>query len=824
MRIWMLTSEVPREAEGGIGRYVDTFSRLLGAAGHHVTIIVRAATHPYDEQLAPGVQLIGLTSRYERLSEPNPGGAPDTHPGYPYNILSYWPAWSYQLAEEVLSLFDRLLPPDVIEAQEYEALAYYLLQRKLTEESPLKKIPFVIHLHSPVFEIEKWNQHPRYRFPEYWVGQMEKFCIVGADAVLSPSAFLAHRVQQMVARSLPITCIPHPLTVRYETVGEDIQPHHLVYVGRLEVRKGVLPLVKACQRLWESGVDFRLTMIGNDSTFLPKDTTVATFLRERYAKWMETGHLTLTGLLGREDVLTHLRQAWAMVIPSLWENFPNTCLEGMGVGQVVLASRAGGQAEMIETSGVNGFLFDWENSGEFEQQLQTVLGLSVEDRKQIGRCAQERIQTFCDPQTILARRIQHFEEVIARHAFRRLFPVVNAEPIPTAVSTVPVRPESAAQVTEQAGLLSVVVPYHNLGTYVGETLESLLASTYVPYEVLIVNDGSTDPKSLEALHEIEERQLPQVRVLHTVNQGLATARNVGATESHGEFIAFVDADDKVTPEFFSRAIAVLQQYENVSFVSSWVQFFDLQSDIWPTWNAEFPYLLGHNMMTPLVVVRRDTFLRHARNNPLVEYSLEDYEGWVGLLEAGGVGVSLPHPLVQYRIRTGSMYRSANRNQFLYLYDLMTQLHPEAYRKWGVELFNLQNMNGPGYLWGHPAAAMTEPPQAYVASLEQTRDKLWTDVQTLGKAWEDHVKFIEAQRVYIQELEARSNELIAAMHNNGAPPSVALNGISWRDYELGGRFVSRLRKTWVARRVLRSPALKKMTKQTCRLAKRLIKTT
>jgi hypothetical protein len=348
--------------------------------------------------------------------------------------------------------------------------------------------------------------------------------------------------------------------------------------------------------------------------------------------------------------------------------------------------------------------------------------------------------------------------------------------------------------------------------------------TYGPYEVVIINDGSTDPKSLDALQQIEHRALPHLRVLHTENCGLASARNTGAETARGEFLAFVDADDLVEPDFFARAVAVLQQYENVALVSSWVRYFELNTDIWPTWNAEFPYLLAHNMMTPLVVLRRSAFVRWARNNPEVEYSLEDYESWVSLVEAGGVGVSLPHPLVRYRVRAGSMYRSANRNQILYLYDLITQLHPEAYQKWGVELFNLQNMNGPGHVWSHPAIATAEPPQAYVASLEQTRDKLWAEVQTLGKAWEDHVKFIEAQRTYIQQLEVRCNEITMTLDGNSGQSPGPFDGISWRDYELGGRFVSRLRSTWVAQRVLRSPALKKMTKQTWRLLKRLTKAT
>jgi len=810
MRIWLLTSELPQEAAGGIARYVDNFARLLGVAGHEVVIIARTE-RAYDKLMAPGVRLIGIAPRYTRLHDSNPSGLPDDHPAYPYNILAYGPALSYHMAEEVLQLLHRLPPPDLIESQEYAALPYYLLQRKLTERTLLEKIPILVHLHNAAFEVARRNQEPRFRFPEYWVGQMEKFCLVAADALLSPSAALAHRMEQVLERPLDIAHIPHPLTVRPENVPTTVKRGQIVCVGRLQIQKGVLPLVKNCSRLWDAGEDFQLILVGDDADFLPKETTVGSFLKQRYARWIENGRLRLTGQLDHTAVLEYMRQAWAVIIPSLWENFPNTCLEAMGVGQVVLASHAGGQVEMIETEGINGFFFDWENPGDFTKKLQTVLTLSEERRSQIGQQAQARIRSYCDPETILPRRLRHYEAVIARHAPRRLFPTINSSP----AERIPVEPRgeatTLARENEQANLLSVVVPFYNLGEYLRETLASIGAATYTPVEVVIVNDGSTEAQSVAVLEEIEQQGAGSVRVVHTENQGLAAARNVGAEAARGEFVAFVDADDLVEAEFFARAIDVLQRYDNVAVVYPWLRYFGGATEIWPTWNAEFPYLLGHNMVAALAVVRRSSFLQWARNNPDFEYNFEDYEGWVGLLEAGKLGVSLSAPLARYRVRAGSMYQSATRNQKLYLYDLLTQRHPETYQKWGMDLFNLQNANGPGYLWNYPALEIVGPPQDYVVALEQQRNKLRAEVQTLGKAWEDHVRFIAAQQSYIGDLEARCGELMTMVHADDIPLS-STNGISRRDYEIGGRLVGRIRRTWLAQRALRYPALKKALKK------------
>jgi hypothetical protein len=101
--------------------------------------------------------------------------------------------------------------PDVIECQEYAALPYYLIQRRLVERHLLSDVPLVLHLHSPNFCITRANRQPRYRLPGYWVGRMERFCLLAAEGILSPSAFLAREVAgEMPQRADAIEIIPYP--------------------------------------------------------------------------------------------------------------------------------------------------------------------------------------------------------------------------------------------------------------------------------------------------------------------------------------------------------------------------------------------------------------------------------------------------------------------------------------------------------------------------------------------------------------------------------------------------------------------------------------
>jgi glycosyltransferase involved in cell wall biosynthesis len=696
MRVWLLTSELPPDVAGGIATYVDAFARTLGAAGHEVTVFAPGATAS-ERIVAPGVRVVRFV----------PGASTRGADVDPYAFLAEPVATSHELAGLVLARAAREGPPDVIEAQEHLALPYYLVQRKLTERTPIADTPIVVHLHSPSFGIARANQEPVFRFPDYWIGQMEKFCVAAADALVAPSRFLADWYRDALGRELDVTCIPLPLTLP-SMLAASPTPGDVVSIGRLEVRKGTLPLVRACDRLWEEGASFRLTLIGADRAYSPRATTVGAYLRERYRRRFEDGRLRHRDAVGRDEALAAMASAWVVVVPSLWENFPNTCMEAMGIGQVVLASTAGGQAEMIGTSGDAGVLFDWARPGEFEAALRTILALDVAAHRRIGETARRRISALCTPDRVCAARLEHYERVRQGRTVRRVFPSASLVAAPAFGDPPP---------EERAGLLSVVVPFHNLGAYLPKTLAAVAASTYEPREIVVVDDGSDDPTSVALLAHLEAGEAPLVRIVRGPNRGLAAARNAGADAARGEFVAFVDADDLVEPEFFARCIDVLRRWSNVGFVYSWTRYVGEHHGIWPTWNAEFPYLLGHNMLVPLVVVRRAWFREAGGNRSEMEFGLEDYEAWIRLLARGAAGVSLAAPLVRYRVRGDSMYRRLGPDALLHLYERMAELDPDPYRQWGPALAGLLNANGPGWTWDHPAVpAVDDDAARYDAEL------------------------------------------------------------------------------------------------------------
>ena len=105
--------------------------------------------------------------------------------------------------------------------------------------------------------------------------------------------------------------------------------------------------------------------------------------------------------------------------------------------------------------------------------------------------------------------------------------------------------------------VSIIVPAYNVQTYVDDCLSSLITqNTKYKYEIIVVNDGSTD----HTLNHIEKyADNPLVKIIDKNNEGLSSARNSGLYYSHGKYIAFVDADDSVEPNFVESLISVAKK-------------------------------------------------------------------------------------------------------------------------------------------------------------------------------------------------------------------------------------------------------------------------
>jgi glycosyltransferase involved in cell wall biosynthesis len=115
-------------------------------------------------------------------------------------------------------------------------------------------------------------------------------------------------------------------------------------------------------------------------------------------------------------------------------------------------------------------------------------------------------------------------------------------------------------VTDDAPLVSVVIPCYNQAHFLGEAIESVLAQTYKNFEIVVVDDGSTDNTS-----EVASRY-DGVRLIRQENRGLAEARNTGIGHSEGEYLVFLDADDRLLPEALQAGLECFASHPECAFV------------------------------------------------------------------------------------------------------------------------------------------------------------------------------------------------------------------------------------------------------------------
>ncbi len=144
---------------------------------------------------------------------------------------------------------------------------------------------------------------------------------------------------------------------------------------------------------------------------------------------------------------------------------------------------------------------------------------------------------------------------------------------------------------ENKALISVIIPVYNVEKYLRECIDSVLNQTYTEYEIILVDDGSTDYSGKICDDYAEKYDC--ISVIHKENGGLSKARNFGIENSKGEYIYFLDSDDYIIPEAFEKLIFIIQK-EKSDFV-----FFDSYSFADPEGSFEVNqnYIRKHSYKT-----------------------------------------------------------------------------------------------------------------------------------------------------------------------------------------------------------------------------------
>ena len=204
--------------------------------------------------------------------------------------------------------------------------------------------------------------------------------------------------------------------------------------------------------------------------------------------------------------------------------------------------------------------------------------------------------------------------------------------------------------------VSVIIPAYNAADFISETIEAALAQTYRDFEVIVVNDGSTDD-TMARLHEFGSR----IRVHEQSNSGVATARNTGVKIATGSWIAFLDSDDLWMPRKLERQLAqsdALMRYTDRLNIGARGDLPELQSLVTPMYDGDVFELLmmeGNFITSSSVLVQRQVF--EQMNGFFTGLNgTEDWDLWLRIAERHRIGLCT-EPLVSYRFHPGGISRN-----------------------------------------------------------------------------------------------------------------------------------------------------------------------
>ena len=203
--------------------------------------------------------------------------------------------------------------------------------------------------------------------------------------------------------------------------------------------------------------------------------------------------------------------------------------------------------------------------------------------------------------------------------------------------------------------VSVIVTNYNYGRFLSECLDSIVRQTYKNYELIVVDDGSTD-NSLEVINRY--KLFIDKLIIFNCNRGVVTAGNVGIDASEGELCCFINADDYIEPDYISSCVETLDSNPSRAYA---------YTDFWHFGNgidngvtvADFSpeALRSWNMVLASAMFKKEVFKRVGGLE--VKEGFEDYDLWLKMLSVGEEGIRVPGFLYRYRNHDDNRSRNIN---------------------------------------------------------------------------------------------------------------------------------------------------------------------
>lgn len=406
MHIAFITNEYVTEStfDGGLANYLRRVGIALVRRGHHVEVFTESIADESIEQDGITVHRVAVPHQTIKLWSRLTRGY------YSHDFIRIIP-FGLKLRQRVLQRH-RQAPFDIIQVPNLFVLGF-----GLALSSP---VPYVVRASSYQPHLRTYNRLGPYEFSRStkMIDRFERFQDRRAAGVYAPSDLIAGEFRKFVR---PDVDVIHPPFMLDTTITDDsvyceqlTQFRYLLYFGTLKVLKGIVTLADALKVVLPRYPDLHIVLVGKDSQITPERSALA-YVQQQAGEHVHRVHHF--GKLHHAQLYPIIRGAAGVIIPSRIDNFPNTCLEAMAFGRVVIGTRGASLDEMMD-DGISGVLVPLDSPGALAEAMGRVWQMSDEERARIGAAAQARVQTL-RPEAACAELERYFQKVIDSRRRRR---------------------------------------------------------------------------------------------------------------------------------------------------------------------------------------------------------------------------------------------------------------------------------------------------------------------------------------------------------------------------------------------------------------------
>jgi glycosyltransferase involved in cell wall biosynthesis len=245
-------------------------------------------------------------------------------------------------------------------------------------------------------------------------------------------------------------------------------------------------------------------------------------------------------------------------------------------------------------------------------------------------------------------------------------------------------------------LVSVIMPVYNGELYLREAIESILNQTYINFELLIINDGSTD-RSEEIIKSYHD---PRIKLINNEkNLKLIASLNKGMTLATGKYIARMDSDDISLPQRLEIQVNFMEENHHISVCGTWVEFLDEDTNTkkmickFPTASLELKYhmLFRCSFIHPSVMMRASDFQEQNIYYDSDYPCSEDFELWNRINDSMNF-YNIPRVLLQYRVTKNGISRKHYYEQKLNSAKVRFRIYKEKGIEVGDEFYDVSNLS------------------------------------------------------------------------------------------------------------------------------------